>query len=89
MQLLHVEFRSLAHSAPQDRPSILMNFHHVAFGFLARESEYTLENHRYISHQVYWIVVHYNQPGKIEIFLGARFGFNGGPFNGCRTGLLV
>src|ERR1700750_3043908 len=44
VQLLDVEFGALAHTAPQNRAALLMDFEHVPFGFLARIPKDLLKN---------------------------------------------
>ena len=87
MQLLHVKLRALAHPAPQNRTALLMNLKHVAFRFLARITEHPLKNHRHVGHQIHGIVVHHDQPRKIELFFRPRLRFDRGPLNRCRAGL--
>lgn len=75
VELLNIKLRALAHSAPQDRPALLMNFQHVTFCFFSRITEHALKNHRDVGHQVYWIVMDNHLPRDVEFvfFPGVRF----------------
>ena len=69
MELLDVKLRAFPHPAPEDGPSLLMDFEHVPFRVFLRETEHLLENHGHVTHQVDRIVVNDDLPGQIE-FLG-------------------
>ena len=72
MQLLHVKLRPLAHAAPQDRASVMVDLQHMSFRFLARIAENALENHGHVAHQIDRIIVHDHLPWKVKVFFRTR-----------------
>jgi hypothetical protein len=66
----------------------MMNFQHMAFGFLTWIAEDPLEDHGYIAHQIHWVVVHDHLPWKIEIFLRTGFMLDCGLINGRGSRIL-
>lgn len=91
MQLLDVKFGAFPHAAPEDGAALLMHFEHVLFRFFPGITKDALKDHCDIGHQIDGIVVHDNQPGKINVLFRLRFllnrrfldgGANGTPRNG-------
>ena len=89
MELLHIKLRALSHPAPQNRSPFVMHLQHMTFSFFARISKHPLEYHRHITHQIYRIVMHDDQPREIEIFLSTRVFFDRRLLNSCRPAFLT
>ena len=87
MELLDVELRALADSAPQNRAAFLMHFEHMLLCFFARITKHALKNHCHICHQIHWIIMNDDLPGHIELFFTARFPFPDRRFH-CRCRFL-
>ena len=58
-----------------------MHFQHVPFGFLARETENLLKDHRHVGHQIDRIVMNYDLPGNIDRFIAGGIVLDGGIFH--------
>ncbi|MDB6148070.1 MAG: hypothetical protein JWO45_1734 [Spartobacteria bacterium] len=69
MQLLHIQFGPLPHSAPQNGATVMMHFEHMLFRFLSRVTENALKNHGDVGHQIDRIIVDDDLPRQIDILL--------------------
>ena len=76
MELLHIKLRALSHPAPQNRSPFVMHLQHMTFSFFARVPKHPLEYHRYITHQVYRIVMNNDLPRQIDFLRRAGFLFD-------------
>ncbi len=66
VQLFDIGFGTFARAGPDDGASLLVDFHHVLFGALARKTEDLAEYQGDVTHQVHGVIVHDDVPRDID-----------------------
>jgi len=78
VKLLDIELGLFAGTGPHHGSAFVVDFEHVAFGFLFGKAQHAAEDERDIAHEIHRIVVNDDRPDGIEIRL--VFGFDVGCF---------
>ena len=75
MELLDIELGLFTATAPDNRPSLVVDLKHVQFRPFGWKTEDSTENESYVAHQVDRVIVDDNIPRRIKNSLLACFSF--------------
>lgn len=73
MELLDIQFSLLSGAGPHHGSAFVVDFEHVAFGFLFGKAQHAAEDERDIAHEIHRIVVDDDRPDGFEVRFVFRF----------------